>query len=105
MRNYTLRVENQYGILGTSKNFSNDRQNQLKERGYIYEELFRMYKKTVCPFIELVLDTSKEKLYFYMSRYFTPAELDIYVKDKKDIEKIKAEVKWLRDNGYFIQKR
>lgn len=104
MRNYKLKLQDGFGAFGKTRKYSNNMHEQLIERGYEYNSLFRQYRKRVCHFNDIVLDLDKEKLYFYGSRFYTPAELDSYIKDKKDTDKIKTEVKWLKTNGFFVQK-
>lgn len=105
MRNYTLNTEEKWGALTKINSFTDNQVKALLERHYTFSEMFQTYRKHVAGFTEIVLDLDKKKLYFYRSKFFTPAELNYYVTDKNDLDKIRKEVKWLRDNGYFTQKR
>lgn len=105
MRNYTLNTRQEPSIFKTYNIFTKEQAQALLDRNYWFSELFQTYEKSVGNFTKIVLDLDKQKLYFYKSAFFTPAELDIYINDKETLNKIKAEVKWLKDNNYFTQKR
>lgn len=105
MRNYTLNTIKDYRILSNGNTFTEKQKAILVERKYTYYTLFDTWKKHIGGFTEIVLDMDKQNLYFYRSRFFTPAELDTFVTDKAVLNDIKAEVKFLRDNGFFKQKK
>lgn len=105
MRNYTLNTVKDYRLFGDGNTFTEKQKAILIERKYTYYKLFNTWKKHIAGFTEIVLDMDKKKLYFYRSTFFTPAELDTFFKDKAVLNDIKAEVKFLRDNGFFTQKK
>lgn len=106
MRNYKLDIKSEPSILG-SRNVFKDKNldNILKSNGYTYDELFLSYRKTVLPFVDIVLDMGKERLYFYSSRFFSPSELDIVIKEQREKDRILKEVRWLKSIGAFTEKK
>lgn len=105
MRNYKLNTKEKWEVLCKNRTFAEEQIKLLEERGYKFEDLFQMFTKHVAPFIDLKLDMSKGDLVFYCDRFFYPSELSRYIKDDESLIKIYTEVKWLKQNGFFIQKK
>ena len=102
MRNYKLNTVKGWGALGQRNEYTKDKHDKLIAMGWSFNELFRQYRKSVVPYYEAVLDLDKDMLYFYSSRFFTPAELNIYVgNDKATLNKIYNAIKEIKDQGYF----
>ena len=106
MRNYKLNTLSTWGALSRQNEFSLCLHDALLNRGYQFSSLTRQYRKWVCGFTELVLDLGRKELLFYHNRFFMPCELNHYVDEKsEDMKKIKDEVKWLKEQGAFVQKK
>lgn len=106
MRNYKLNTIKGFGALSSKNELRKEQHNALINRGYNFSELFRQYRKIACPFIDIIIDLDRGELLFYNNRFFMPCELNHYVKDKSmEMKQIQDEVRWLKTNGYFIQKK
>lgn len=113
MKNYKVNYEDfsvYRNFLG--KELHNDKERLLLENGFIKDNLFNMYEKHIegelignklYASININLVLSKEYLYFggRGERYFLPCELDEKRYSKSTINKLKKEIKFLRENKFI----
>lgn len=92
MKNWKLNLTDvEMTIFRNRPTLRREQKQYLESIGFEYRELFNSYYKYIDNFTEMVLDLTKERMYFYSGRYILPCEIT----DKSVLEKSKLLAKEL----------